>query len=129
MLVAGVVTGILYRLAECRQLRAEMAAEETAGLHDTVMEPQPISLSPQVEWQTPVEVAAVLLLLIRQPVLALVVPGLSSSVMQALNEALAAPLLPLAVSPITRLTHRGLLQHESLCTNRRKQRRPASAGY
>ena len=55
--------------------------------------------------------------------------GLSLFVTQALNAGQAAQSLPLAVTPITHSPHLGHLQHEPLCTNRRKQRRPASAGY
>jgi len=43
--------------------------------------------------------------------------GLLLSAIPALNEAQAAPSLLLAVTHTTPLTHRGLLQHESLCTN------------
>jgi len=39
------------------------------------------------------------------------------------------PSHPLAATPTTRLTHLGRTQHEPLCTNRRKQCRPASAGH
>jgi len=48
---------------------------------------------------------------------ALVVPGLSSSVMQEQHAVRGGPSLPLADTPTTRLLLLGHLYHEQLCPN------------
>jgi len=60
-------------------------------------------------------VAAGVLVVAQQ--VALVVPGLSSSVMQEQHAVRGGPSLPLADTPTTRLLLLGHLYHEQLCPN------------
>jgi len=107
MQVAVAVAGLAFRVLVGR------AAEETEVLLRVLVQPTLVAVAAEALARS-VEQA---------------VPALLLFFTQVRNAVQAAPSHRQVGTPITHSPHLGRLQHEPLCTNRRKQCCPASAGY